>query len=317
MKKIPCSLLDGFRLANTELQLMVRQIHVYAENAGCAEHHFLTPSEENLYSGAKTYTAVAIGLAQDEGLLRIEDRLADFFPEFAREMEEARNNGAYRQGWDQVTIRDLLQMRSGKSYFLFKKSELRTEEDYAAIYFRDGIDHEPGTYFFYNNLNSYMLGRVIHKVSGLDLREFLQPRLFQPLGYFHPAWHVCPKGYSFGASGLYLKTSEYARLGRFLLQDGRWEDKQILSAGFARAMREDLAATDGVESETETTQGYGYQLWRGSHEESFRADGMYGQFSLVYPQERAVITVTARNEQNPYRIIRAVNEEVLPRLAAL
>lgn len=317
MKKIPQNIFDGYRLANTELRLMTRQIHLYIEGIGSAEHHFLTPMSENLYSGSKTYTAVAIGMAQDEGLLKIEDPLADYFPEFEREMEEGRANGAYKEGWDKVTIRDLLQMRSGKTYMLFKEKSLRTEEDYAALYFRDGIEREPGTYFFYNNINSYMLGRVIHKVSGQNLCDFLEARLFKPLGYFNVLWQSCPQGYSFGAAGIFLKTHEYAQLGRFLLQEGEWEGKQLLSADYVRRMRADLADTSLVEAEPETTQGYGYQVWKGSHEENFRADGMYGQFSLIYPKERVVVTITARNEQNPYRIIQAAQDEILPRLGAL
>lgn len=317
MNTIPRNIFDGYRLAHNELHLMTRQIHVYRENFGNAEYHFLTPMSENLYSGSKTYTSVAIGMAQDEGLLKTEDLLADYFPEFEREMEEGRANGAYQEGWENVTLRDLLQMRSGKTYMLFKESSVRTEEDYASIYFRDGIDREPGTYFFYNNINTYMLGRVIHKVSGQDLRDYLESRLFKPLGYFNVLWQTCPKGYSFGAAGLFLKTHEYARLGRFLLQEGMWEGKQLLSSSFVHKMHSDLAETKWVEAEVETTQGYGYQVWKGSHEDSYRADGMFGQFSLIYPQEKTVVTVTARNEQNPYRIIKAVEDELLPRLEAL
>lgn len=64
----------------------------------------------------------------------------------------------------------------------------------------------------------------------------------------------------------------------------------------------------------ETKQGYGYQVWKGLYEDSYRADGLHGQFCIIYPNKRAVVTVTARQEWNPYKIISTINEQIIERI---
>lgn len=296
---------DGFRAAALEHHLHLRQVHVYAEGRGTRQHNYRTPARENLYSGSKTFTSLAIGMAEAEGRLCLDDRLMDYFPEYRHQA------GPYME---QVRLRDLLQMRSGKSRSMFEHASLRTEEDYAAIYIREGMVHEPGTVFVYSNLSTYMLGRVVTQCSGESLVDYLRPRLFDPLGYFNVQWHTCPHGYAMGFTELYLSTLEYARLGRLLLQNGVWDDRQLVPAAYIENMHTDLAPTKGVYDEIETDQGYGYQVWKNSHKDSYRADGLNGQFTLVYPAERAVITITADEEWQPYLIIRLATDELLPRL---
>ena len=324
MNSLSPNLFDGIRLANLEKQLGLRQIHVYQEGFGEVEHAFRASTRENLYSGSKTYTALAIGMAEAEGRLKLDELLIDFFPEFVEEQEMGKQQGSVPEGFDKVTLRHLLHMHSGKAEGFFREKSVHgkegsklasaEQEDYAARFFAEGLDHAPASRFAYNNLNSYMLGRVIHKVSGENLREYLIPRLFAPQGIANPQWDSCPRGFNMGASGLRLKTSEYAKLGRLLLQEGEWEGQQLVPADYIRRMHEDIVPTKDVELLPETTQGYGYQLWICTHPQSYRADGMYGQFSLVYPVERLVITLTAHNEDAPYNLIAEVNKEILPRL---
>ena len=72
-----------------------------------------------------------------------------------------------------------------------------------------------------------MLGRVVEKVSGLTMREYLMTRLFDKLEIWNPQWGV-PQG-TFCASGLYLTTEELSRLGIMLLQNGVYKDEEIVS----------------------------------------------------------------------------------------
>ena len=72
--------------------------------------------------------------------------------------------------------------------------------------------------------------------------------------------------------------------------------------------------SSGFSSDPESTGGYGYQVWRCTPDGAWRADGKYGQFSVVLPEQRAVVTVTAHNEVVANDILRAVWDTVLPRL---
>lgn len=300
MKKLPENLLEDFIKENREQRLNIRQVNVYVEGYQPLYHAFLSPQRENIYSGSKTYTAVGVGIAIDEGLIGIDDKLTDYFPEYAALSDSFTK---------QITVRDLLKMRSGKFGLGFRTSSYDTYKDYAQIYFEEGVRIAPGTKFCYNNPNTYMLGRIVEKASGEILSDYLKPRLFDPLGYFNVQWNRCPNGHTIGFTGLQLSTREYSNLGRLLLQNGVWGDRQLISSEFVKAMHTDTGPTSAVKDNPELAHGYGYHIWMGSYEQSYRAAGLYGQYSIVYPTKNMVVTVTARHEQQ-YKIIRSLERTI-------
>lgn len=305
MTKISNSILDGFIKVNNEEDLRVRQIHLYIEGYKPIYHEFMRSHRENLFSASKVYTSIAIGMAIDEGRIKINDSIIDIFPEFMPFADERIKK---------VTIKDLLQMNSGKEGLLFHKHPYRTYVDYAEVFFKEGVQHEPGTGFSYNNMNSYILSRIIEQVSGQKLRDYLENRLFKKFGYFNVQWETCPNGHTMGLDGLHLYTDEFAKVGQLLLQEGKWNGEQLVSSEYVRKVSQDLISTEKVEDELETKQGYGYQVWKGLYEDSYRADGLHGQFCIIYPNKRAVVTVTARQEWDPYKIISTINEQIIERI---
>ena len=306
MNVLDDSLLDGFRSANDERGLEVRGVHVYVEGRGELAHRFYPDRRAHLWSGSKTFTSVAVGIAVDEGRFTLGDSALGFFPQFA---------DTAAPGSEAITVRDLLHMCSGREISMFGAPESQWRKtDWARLFFADEVVTTPGTHFFYSSSSTYMLGRIVEATSGQVLRDYLVPRLFDPLGIADPQWKTCPGGHSVGGFGLSLRTAEFARLGRLLLQDGVWDDRQLVSAGYVQAMRTDVVPSSMPGWDEETSQGYGYQLWLNTTPGTYRADGMLGQYSVVLPQQRAVVTVTARNEGNAYDILRAVFADIVPRL---
>lgn len=305
MKKISKELLDQFIKINTEQDLRIRQIHVYIEGHSPIYHEFMRAHRENLFSATKVYTSIATGMVIDDGVVNMEDYIIDFFPEFKSVANGMVNN---------ITVKNLLQMNSGKEGLLFYNHPYRTYTDYAKIFFEEDVQHEPGKGFCYNNLNSYMLSRIIEKVSGKNLRNYLEDSLFTKLGYFNTQWETCPNGHTIGLDGLHLRTDEFAKLGQLLLQKGIWDGEQLVSENYVKKMSQDLISTLKEENELETKQGYGYQVWKGVYEDSFRAEGLNGQFCIVYPSKKCVITVTARQEWRPYDIIDTINKQIIERI---
>ena len=241
-------------------------------------HHWDIPCRRLIFSASKTFTGCAVGFAVEEGLLRLEERLADLFPD---EMPEDPGPNLL-----QATLRDCLTMCLGqeKGYLMGAQRVAMPEDDWARAALAIPFDFAPGTRFVYSNVGPYLAGLAVQKRAGCDLVDYLAPRLFTPLGIKLPTWERDPLGRTFGASGLMLAITELHKLGVLYQQNGCWEGRQVLPAAWA-AESSRKQAENGEE-------GYGYLLWRGKYR-SFRADGMYGQYSVVIPEKQAVITTTA------------------------
>lgn len=299
------SMLKRFRDTAKEKDLGVLGIHVY-QRGKAIQLLFRDEERNHLYSGSKAFTSMAVGIAAREGRFALSDNALDFFPEYRSRAEE-RN--------EKITIKDLLQMRAGHETSLFDVSETSWERelDWAETFFKTPMHTPAGTAFVYDNGSSYMLSRIVEAASGQTLRDYLMPRLFGPMNIFNPQWHTCPGGHSLGAIGLYLTTEEFSRLGILLLQNGQWQGRQLVPERYVLAAANDTVNTEGF-GDIENRQGYGYKLWRCTVPGAFRADGKYGQYSIVLPDREAVVTVTAHNERCANDILRAVWSEVLPEL---
>lgn len=294
-------LLTDFRLSVLEKSLGVYGVHVYQKGKMPAEHRFRSNDRENLYSGSKTFVSVGIGIAESEGRFSLSDYTLDFFPEY--------KDIAY-SGSEKITIKDLLQMSSGHMAEDLSQYDTR---DRAELFFSTEMKEPAGSHFYYENLCTYMLGRIVEKVSGLTMLEYLKPRLFKPLAIVNPQWQVCRLGHTACATGLYLTTEEYSRIGITLLQNGVYKDQQIVPADYVKRLHSDWVDTAN-RLDPESCGGYGYQVWNCTPPNTYRADGMYGQFSVVLPDYDAVITVTAHNELEPKDILRAMWSDILSKL---
>ncbi|SMD44757.1 CubicO group peptidase, beta-lactamase class C family [Aquiflexum balticum DSM 16537] len=249
-----------------------------------------------MYSVSKTFTSTAIGFALQEGLLNLTDKVISFFPD-----KLPKEIGPNLQ---ELEIRHLLTMTVGHDVdptgVLREKSK---DLDWVEGFLAFPMEHQPGEQFVYNSLATYMLSAIITNVTGQRILDYLQPRLFRPLGIVGATWDVSPQGIQFGGWGLKVKTEDMAKLGLFYLQKGQWNDKQLLPDSWfdeaTIAQVQSLPA--GVKKEnlkvnaqdSDWLQGYGYQLWRSRHN-SYRADGLNGQFILILPEKNAVIVTTAK-----------------------
>ncbi|HHT91515.1 MAG TPA: serine hydrolase [Firmicutes bacterium] len=296
-------LLTDFRLSVLEGNLGVYGVHVYQSGKTIGEHRFRSDDRENLYSGSKTFASVGVGIAEGEGRFELSDCVLDFFPEL--------QHMAY-PGSEKMTIKHLLQMSSGH---MFEDFDRFKSGDLAKLFFSMEMKEAAGSRFFYENLCTYMLGRVVEKVSGQTLLDYLKPRLFDPLEIFNPQWHLCPYGHTMAATGLYLTTEEFSRLGIMLLQKGVYKGRQIVAADYVKRMRAEWVDTSSHMDE-EGRCGYGYQVWNCTPPNTYRADGMYGQLCVILGDYDAVITVTSHNEGEASDILRAMWTQILPKLEA-
>ncbi|MDR2389929.1 MAG: ChbG/HpnK family deacetylase [Tannerellaceae bacterium] len=284
--------LEAVRKAEQDLHslMILRNGKVVAEH-WFGEHAADKPHA--LHSVSKTFTATAIGFAVAEGKLRVTDRVISFFPD----QLPAEVNDNLRA----LEVRHLLTMSSGHDV---EPGDVRRagEVDWVKGFLAAPFVHKPGTFFVYNSLGTYVLSAILQKVTGEKLTDYLYPRLFRPLGIVGAVWEESPQGVQTGGWGLYLKTEDLAKMGLFILQKGKWNDRQLLpEAWFEEATSSHIASLPAgrrpeqihAESrEVDWLQGYGYQMWRSRHN-SFRADGANGQYILILPEKDAVIVTTA------------------------
>ena len=220
---------------------------------------------------------------------------------------------------EEITLRDLLHMSSGMLEFMMVPDDpAMQQEDWAETFFKRPLLQKPGEgSFFYSNPCTYMVGRAIEKVSGQNVRDFLMPRLFDKLSIPNPQWHTCPKGHSIAASALYLNTLEFARLGEMLVNGGVYQGQRIVSEEYVKAMYTDIVDTSYFSfpnQDMEAKMGYGYQVWRCVRPNTYRADGLYGQFCIIALDKDAVVTVTSHEEKRANDIVRAACADIIDRL---
>src|SRR5580704_1415268 len=215
--------------------LGIEGIHVHVRDQPPVELHWVADLRRDIFSASKTFTSVAVGIAQAEGLLDVGDLAMSHLEDVTSDPSP---------GVETITIRHLVTMTSGITY-RWQDPDADHPGDPAIDILRTPLGATPGTTFAYRGASTYLLSRIIHACSGQDLRDFLLPRLFNPLGIRNPQWLRCPLGYSLGAVGLHLRTEEIARLGHTLLDDGRYGDRQLVPAEYVASMITDTVSTDG------------------------------------------------------------------------
>jgi len=229
---------------------------------------------QNCYSVTKAFTAAAVGIARDAGLLSLDDKLGGFFAgEWPDEFDPEIKN---------VTVRNLLTHTMGlEAGFLFEADRHKIgTDDWLGYCLSKPLRDKPGEKFMYSNSTYYLLSRIVSGVSGLRTDRFLYERLFKPLAIDNYAWASCPMGETQGGTSLYLSTRDMAKLGALYLNKGVWDGARIFSEDWAeRATTNQTAGIPG------TRYGYGIVIT----DDGYRFAGAYNQFVAVRPDLNIVI----------------------------
>jgi len=261
-----------------------------------------------LYSLSKSFTSTAAGFAAAEGLLRLDDPVISYFPEFEADITDPRSRA--------MLVRHVASMASGHLAETYAEAFRLDRKEAVRGFLLIPPDRDPGTVFAYNNPATYTLATIVQRVTGQSLTAYLRPRLFDPLGIGETAWQQRPAGRDLGFSGLHAATDAIARLGQLYLRDGVWEGRRLLASSWiAEATRAHISNADGTAEGalSDWQQGYGFQFWRSRH--GYRGDGAYGQFCVVLPEHDAVIATTAATEEMQ-DLLNLVWRHLLPAFAA-
>jgi len=270
-------LLDGLVKQVNEQGPNVYHVVVRQNGGIIARYDFKPEQPRLLYSVSKTFTSIGIGLAESEGLLGLDETLGAFFD--------------CPPGFEKVKVRHLLTMSCGHDTCPLEAAD--NMDDIEKIFFGRPLVYEPGKVFVYNNAGTYMLSKLLGKRAGCNLKQYLTPRLFEPLGIPDPRWDEDQFGVSYGFSKLYLNATDLSKVGQVLLDHGKWNGKQLLPEQYLEQATRKQISTENVRDSWATADshaGYGYQIWMNSYPGSYRMDGYRGQYVVVLPDKNAVVT---------------------------
>jgi CubicO group peptidase (beta-lactamase class C family) len=256
-----------------------------------------------LYSLTKSFTSTAEGLAIAEGKLSLDDQVIKFFP------DEAPENPS--ENLKMLRVRDLITMTTGHEASVLEDFQYFSKDSPIRRFLSFPVGHRPGTMFVYNSPGTLVQSAIVQKVTGQTVHDYLQSRLFDPLGFGNPHWSSTAQGVSIGPSELWIRTEDIAVFGQMLLQRGKWNGRQLVPAAWIDAATA-KQVSNGSKPTSDWDQGYGYQFWR-CKPGFYRADGAYGQFCFIMPQYDAVFVLTSgcRDTQG---LMDLVYEKILPAL---
>jgi len=260
--------------------------------------------KHKLHSATKSFTAAAVGFAETEGLLGLEDPVGEFFP------------GSYGENFARMRVRDLLTMRTGHARGLSGATTRLRKAGWVEEFLEEPVVDRPGRNFRYSSTTSHVLSAIVQKVAGAPVDEYLRPRLFEPLGISDFVWERDPAGVSSGGNGLSLRPRDLLSFGLLHLRDGMWEGTRVLPAGWVRkasALHVPKAVSgewNGRElvppgPDAVANSGYGYQFW--VHETGvYHASGLFGQECMVFPDHDAVVVITGAMPDPAYHDLPAM-----------
>lgn len=278
------ALLDRLEEQSVELHsiMVVRHGHVVAEGWWAP---YSAERPHLLYSLTKSFTSVAVGLAIADGLLSLDDRVVDVLPD--RVPADVSEQGR------RITVHHLLSMTAGHPTDSLEEAWRLEPHDLVKGFLRVPFTEIEGARHTYDNATTYVLARMVERVTGRDLPGLLDERLLKPLGIDHAEWDRVASGASFGFHGLHLTTEAVAAFGELLLRGGRWGDRQLVPREWVELATSRHVETTLVEGWTENPDalcGYGYQFWMSRH--GYRGNGAFGQQCAVVPSHDLVVVVT-------------------------
>lgn len=230
-------------------------------------------SLHRMYSIAKTFVALAVGLLVKDGLVTLDDRICDYFPEKLPE------DGPHP--WcAEMTIRDMLSMRTCHGSTTYKKY---LGGDWTESFFRVTPDHVPGTVFAYDTSSSHVLAALVEKLTGKKMLDYMRENLLNELGFSKEAYILeDPVGVSQGGSGLMCTLRDIAAAAFLCSRNGLVDGRQLLPPEFLQEALKNQVPTD-IQPKLDEQFGYGYFVWM-PREEGFTFFGMGGQLAVCFPK---------------------------------
>jgi CubicO group peptidase (beta-lactamase class C family) len=240
----------------------------------------------NTFSVTKIFITTLVGIAIEEGMIKsVNESITEYIPELLK-----------KQGFSEITIRHLLNHTSG---IKFSNSRFNPFSDNARYYYghnlrklvlKAELNKRPGTETNYSSVNVQLLALILERATGTSLSSYLQDKIWQRIGMQNQAtWSMDNKrknSIEKGFSCLNCTAIDLAKLGKLYLNNGVWNNQQILSQNFIyEATKRDT--TGG------SNWNFQYNFRLGPKEyDSYYSRGLFGQLIYIYPKKNIIIIRT-------------------------
>ena len=286
MKKRTEELISAFTKDNPGVEAIV----LYQNGETVIEHRFVPKKPRLIYSHTKSFISTAVGMAIDAGKLKLDDKFIDLYPEYESVITD--------ENVKKIELRHFLTMSSGFGQAFLMDNGRRTGEgfpDCVAYMLSKPLLNTPGEKFLYSNADTHLAGYMAQRALGEPLLKYCYKNIFSKLGIGFPFWETDANGTAFGGSGLYLDITDMMKLGILYLNKGIWNGEQIVSSEWVEQATKRQIEAWGPKP---WSRSYGYQFWMVEQRpNAYRADGAYGQLSIVLPEDNSVLA-TQCSEQN-------------------
>jgi len=243
----------------------------------------------DIKSVTKSFMSTFIGMAIDKGILSLDSKLTDFFPEYKEHAVDNRINN--------ITVRHLLTMTGG-----FKPDDaiypLVTTPDWTQYILSFTLDNDPGTYYRYSDAGAYLLSAILTKATGKNTFEFAKMNFFNPLNFALQGWYQTSTGVPVGGAGMMFTPKNVAVLGLLFLNKGKLNGTQIVSENWVNEATKDQVGWQNEEWGAIKKLGYGYLWWVGemNGRKIYSAIGYAGQFVFCIPDANMIVAISSNSE---------------------
>ena len=286
-----------------EKENLLESICLSDKNGIIWQEQYIPRTVRNIYSHSKSFTSLMVGIAIDESMFNLETRLVDIFKE---ELDENTYSRLYN-----IKVKHLLMMSSGfNQEFLMsgQRKQGMGYPDYLKFLFSQELKEEPGTKFCYSNGDTYLLARIVEKVYGRPFTQICYEKLFKPLDIGYPMWGADPMGYCIAASELCISVEEMNRLGILCFNNGVYNGRRVVSEEYIKMCSKPQIDTGGKRDD------YSFQFWLFPNTDIYRADGAYGQWTIIFPKHDLTLSFQRYEDDGINRVRDIFVEEVLNKL---
>ena len=270
-----------------------------------------------MFSETKSYTSLGIGLLVSDGVIRLEDKICQYFPEYLP--------GEVHPWLEEMTIKDMLRMETCHNMTTYEKTS--TTENWVRSFFQTVPTHRPGQIFMYDTSASHTLCALVEKLTGQKLLDFLKDRILRQIGFSEESYIMeDPFGVSMGGTGLMAKPTDMLKVGLMLLNGGKDPDdygkedgRQVYPKEYLDQALKFQTSTimNSLSSLSLLNWGYGFQFWK-MPDNGFAMIGLGSQDTLCFPEQDMVITMTSDTQGIPNgsaMILNLIRTEIFEQLS--